>query len=190
MSSSLVDLAQLKAQMREIECSGSIAATDPACADEEAQAFKKILKLASVREQATEKLRTRLARDGFSEAAIASALERATRCRIVDDERFAEALIRTRLAQGKGRRGIERELDELSIPIPNENIWIDAAEQMGAAEELERALALLGRKPPRSKNLREGAYRKLVQNGYSSDIAASASRRWVEAREHVFAGAE
>ena len=87
--------------------------------------------------------------------------------------------MRTQLAQGKGRRGVERALEQLDIDSPSEEAWQLAYEQFGD-DELERAMALLHRKPPRSKNLREGAYRKLVQKGYNADVAASAARRWSE----------
>ena len=181
MASSLVNLEQLKEQIHEIESSSS-AGFGSSVEEETARAFKKIIKLASIREQATEKLKARLLRDGFSETAASSAIERAVACRIVDDERYAESLVRMRIAQGRGRRGVERELEDLAIRVPDEEVWNEAFERSGNADEYERALALLERKPPRSKNQREGAYRKLIQKGYSYDIAASASRQWFEAR--------
>ena len=48
------------------------------------------------------------------------------------------------------------------------------------AGELARALAVLDRRPPRAKNLRDAAYRRLVQKGYGSSVASSAARRWCE----------
>ena len=173
----LVDIEQLKRNIREIESSSVYQATS--LAEEESKAFKKILKLASIREQASKKLYERLIRDGFSEQAASSALARAIEVHTVDDKRYAEAYLRTQLAQGKGRRGIERALEQLDIDSPSEETWQLAYEQFGN-DELKRAIALLNRKPPRSKNLREGAYRKLIQNGYSGDVAASAARRWSE----------
>ena len=161
----LVDIEQLKRNIREIESSSVYEETS--LAEEEAKAFKKILKLASIREQAGKKLHERLIKDGFSEQAVSN------------DERYAEAFMRTQLAQGKGRRGVERALEQLDIDSPSEEAWQLAYEQFGD-DEFERAMALLRRKPPRSKNLREGAYRKLVQKGYSADVAASAARRWSE----------
>ena len=151
----LVDIEQLKRNIREIESSSVYEETS--LAEEESKAFKKILKLASIREQASKKIHERLIKDGFSE----------------------QAFMRTQLAQGKGRRGVERALEQLDIDSPSEEAWQLAYEQFGD-DELERAMALLHRKPPRSKNLREGAYRKLVQKGYSADVAASAARRWSE----------
>ena len=41
------------------------------------------------------------------------------------------------------------------------------------AGELARALAVLDRRPPRAKNLRDAAYRRLVQKGYGSSVASS-----------------
>ena len=173
----LVDIDQLKRNIREIESSSVYQATS--LAEEESKAFKKILKLASIREQASKKLYERLIKDGFSEQTASSALGRAIEVHIVDDKRYAEAYLRTQLAQGKGRRGIERALEQLDIDSPSEETWQLAYEQFGD-DELKRAIALLNRKPPRSKNLREGAYRKLIQKGYSGDVAASAARRWSE----------
>lgn len=173
----LVDIEQLKRNIREIESSSVYEETS--LAEEESKAFKKILKLASIREQAGKKLHERLIKDGFSEQAVSNALRRAIDAHIVDDERYAEAFMRTQLAQGKGRRGVERALEQLDIDSPSEEAWQLAYEQFGN-DELERAMALLHRKPPRSKNLREGAYRKLVQKGYNADVAASAARRWSE----------
>ena len=172
----LVDIEQLKRNIREIESSSVYEETSLA-EEEESKAFKKILKLASIREQASKKLHERLIKDGFSEQAVSNALGRAIEAHIVDDERYAEAFMRTQLAQGKGRRGVE--LEQLNIDSPSEEAWQLAYEQFGD-DELERAMAFLHRKPPRSKNLREGAYRKLVQKGYSADVAASAARRWSE----------
>ena len=176
---SLIDLEQLKQNIREIEASS--ACDNTLLAEEESKAFKKILKLASIREQASKKLSERLLKDGFSEEAVANAMDRAIRAHIVDDRRYAEAYMRTQLAQGKGRRGIERALEQLDIASPSEEAWELAYEHFGD-DELERAISLLNRKPPRSKNLRDGAYRKLVQKGYSSDVASTAARKWYEAQ--------
>ena len=114
----LVDIEQLKRNIREIESSSVYEETS--LAEEESKAFKKILKLASIREQASKKIHERLIKDGFSEQAVSNALGRATDAHIIDDERYAEAFMRTQLAQGKGRRGVERALEQLDIDSPSE----------------------------------------------------------------------
>ena len=93
--------------------------------------------------------------------------------------RFAEVLVRSRVSQSKGSDGITRELAENGIDATDVEGW---PYEFGLSydEELDRALAYLRRKPPRSKNLREGAYRKLAQRGFPSSIASSAARMYIE----------
>ena len=146
--------------------------------NEAERAFRKIERLACRQEQASEALRRRLARDGFEEMAVDEALERAVRCGLVDDGRFAEVLVRSRLAQGRGRRGIKAELTDLGIEPGSVDILGEADHD--GTEEVERALKVLNRKPPRAKNLRDAAYRRLIQKGYGADAASTAARLWCE----------
>ena len=146
--------------------------------DEEDRAFRKVERLACAREQASEALRRRLAREGFSDEASSAAVERAVSCGLVDDRRYADVLVRSRLSQGRGKSGIAAELAGLGID-PGE---VESFAEAGADEggEIERALALLDRKPPRAKNRRDAAFRRLVQKGFGSAIASSAARLWCE----------
>lgn len=148
-------------------------------ASEVERAFRKIERLACRREQASEALRRRLVREGFEEEAVEEALGHAMRCGLVDDGRYAEVLVRSRLAQGRGRRGIAAELAGLGIDAEAVAPLSDGFE--GDEGEVERALDLLDRKPPRSKNRREAAYRRLVQKGFAADAAVTAARLWCEA---------
>ena len=138
-------------------------------------AFRKIERLCLVRERASEQLRQRLARGGFEAEAVEAALDRALACGLVDDGRFADVLVRSRLAQGRGRAA---ELESLGIDA-------DSVEALAAADddagEVDRALALLDRKPPRAKNRRDAAYRRLAQKGFSASVSSSAARLWCEA---------
>ena len=142
-------------------------------------AMRKIERLCSLREQASAVLRERLVRDGFSEKVAEEAVGRAVECGLVDDARFADVLVRCRLAAGKGCAGIARELASHGIDPAHVESYLDAAEA-GSDAELSRALDLLERKPPRAKNAREAAYRRLVGKGFSSSIASSAARTWWE----------
>lgn len=142
-------------------------------------AMRKIERLCSLREQASAALRERLVRDGFSEKVAEKAVGRAVECGLVDDARFADVLVRCRLAAGKGCAGIARELASHGIDPAHVESYLDAAEA-GSDAELSRALDLLERKPPRAKNAREAAYRRLVGKGFSSSIASSAARTWWE----------
>lgn len=148
------------------------------------KAKKKIERLCNVREQCSSQLHTRLLRDGFDEDVAAEAITWALRCGLVDDERFADTLVRSRLSAGKGISGIARELTRLGID-PSTVELLQEREREGSEAEIERALLLLRRKPPRAKNAREAGYRRLVQKGYSSAVAASAARQWWESLSDV-----
>lgn len=148
-------------------------------ASEDERAFRKIERLACRREQASEALRRRLVREGFEEEAVEVALERAMRCGLVDDGRYAEVLVRSRLAQGRGRRGIAAELAGLGIEVETVAALSDGSADDNS--EVERALDLLARKPPRARNRRDAAYRRLVQKGFAADAAVTAARLWCEA---------
>ena len=148
-------------------------------------AFRKIVALVNASDKSERAIRDRLERSGFSQDAIESAIVRAKEIRYIDDIRYGEVLVRSRFSQGKGSAGIERELlendiDPYDIPGYPEEFGINPD------SEYERALALLERKPPHAKNAREAAYRKLVQKGYSSSVASTAARRWVDMCDERF----
>lgn len=145
------------------------------------QAFKRIISLLNASEKSERMIRDRLSRLEFQQSAIDSAVEKAKEYGFIDDVRYGEVLVRSRVSQGRGSAGIERELlengiDPVSIPgYPEEYALVPDS-------EFDRALSLLERKPPHAKNAREAAYRKLVQKGYPSSIASSAARAWYDAR--------
>lgn len=148
-------------------------------------AFKRIVSLVNASEKSERIVRERLSRLEFQQSAIDSAVHKAKEYGLIDDTRYGEILVRSRVSQGKGSVGIERELadngiDPLSIPgYPEEYA-------LTPDSEFDRALSLLERKPPRAKNAREAAYRKLVQKGYPSSIASSAARAWYDAQRSRF----
>ena len=126
-------------------------------------------------------MRTRLAREGYDECEVEEALARAQRYGIVDDSRFAESFCRSRIAAGKGLSGIRAELEKRGIdPDAVPDAWAD-----DESDEIERAIDFLRRKPPTTKNKRDAAYRKLVQRGFGSSVAATAARTWVSEAEGV-----
>jgi regulatory protein len=150
------------------------------------EAFKKIYQLVAVKERSVQEIKTRLAQKNFSEEVIESALMRALSCGLVDDARFAEVLVRSRMNAGKGKSGIARELESHNIDsLLIERLLNDSSFDGHPSEEeseIERALSFLERKPPTAKNKREAAYRKLLQKGYSASVSSSAARQWFESQ--------
>lgn len=173
--------------------------------EDETRAFEKVTRLACTRERGSRELIDRLVRDGFSQEVAESAVRRALDCGLIDDTRYGAVLIRTRVSQGRGRKGIEDELERAGIAAsdipgwPEEFFSVDDFDpfrvnanaeddvvgctfgsESSDEQEIERALALLRRKPPRSKNVQASAYRKLVTKGYSTSVASAATRRFME----------
>ena len=139
-------------------------------------AFAKICRLLSVKERSSTELRERLLREGFESEEVESALERAINANIVDDARFAQAFCASKRASGWGRARIASQLKAKGIDVNTIDSLLEGKEE----EEWQRALVFLKAHPPRSKNLREGAYRKLMQKGYGASVSASVARTWVE----------
>ena len=173
--------------------------------EDETKAFEKVTRLACARERGSRELVDRLVRDGFSREVAKSAVQRALDCGLIDDVRYGTVLVRTRVSQGRGRKGIVDELDRAGIAAsdipgwPEEFFSVDDFDpfrvnanaeddvvsctfgsESSDEQEIERALALLHRKPPRSKNVQASAYRKLVTKGYSTSVASAATRRFME----------
>lgn len=187
MNSSL--RAELQASIRAIEqgsaskaveaksCEGNEAASS----DEADKAYQKILRLVSHREHSTQSLAKRLRRAGFSQSAIDKAMQRAVSASIVDDVRYGDSLLRARLASGKGLNPVWRELEELSVDVERLDAYQEYLDRDD--DESERAEAYLQRHPTRAKDLRAGAYRKLVSQGFSSAAAREAAVRWADAHK-------
>ncbi len=142
-------------------------------------AFNKIVALINASEKSSCELRKRLAQAGFDEEETQNALKRAVDCGLVDDMRYASILIRSRLNQGWGLDGIERELERNGINPFDIEGWPEGF-PFGHDEQVSRALDMLEKKPPHARNLRDAAYRKLVKRGYSSSIASQAAGIWYE----------
>ncbi len=156
----------------------------PVLSDDELDAaFKKILMLVNIRDRSVKQIEERLRKEGYPDGTIKEAVDRAISCKILDDLRFAEALIRSRINQGKGSAGIERELKGEGIDIDTVPGWPYEFD-VSYDQEYDRALNLLMRKPTRAKNKRHAAYRKLVQAGFSSRVASDASRFWCDQNEY------
>ena len=125
-------------------------------------------------------LKKRLVRDGFEEEVAQVAIERACACGLVDDSRYADMLVRSRLMQNKGLNSIKREVEELGIDPYSVDSFCEYESNHDELDEFERANQFLLRRPPRAKNIRESAYRKLMQKGFSSSIASRVAREYAE----------
>ena len=99
--------------------------------------------LLACEKHASKALQARLEKDGFDSQIAQAAIERALRCGLISDERFADVLVRSRLSQGRGLQGIAAELVTLDIDPYSVTAYLEATEGQTGPDELARALAFL-----------------------------------------------
>lgn len=151
---------------------------DASCTDEAQEAYRKILRSASVREQSTSRMRAKLLQASYSDQAVEAAIAKACRLGVIDDRRYADARLRAALAKGEGLRKTADEAASLGITLESLDAYDENLDVI--ENEAERAYRFIAAHPTRAKNKRDAAYRKLIQRGFGSDAAASAARRWAE----------
>ncbi|NHM15630.1 hypothetical protein GMI69_02935 [Eggerthellaceae bacterium zg-887] len=149
-------------------------------------AMSKIVRLVNHREHSTSSLKKRLLQASFDEAVAEAAIQRAVELGLVDDARYANILVGSRVAQGRGCQGIARELLDNHIDPETVSAFVEYRDEVAPQQEADQAVELLRKRPPRAKNQRDAAYRRLRQKGYDNATAIEAVNRWMdEAREEA-----
>lgn len=156
--------------------------------DQAERAFNKILRSASAREQSSARIKEKLACAGFSSEVIQLALTRAQHAHIIDDHRYADCLIRSTLAQGKGLELASKEIEDLGISLSSLDAYQEFLEDH-ADHMTERALEVLRNHHTSSKNLWASCHRKLISKGYSNAVATEATRIFCQQHEEDQASA-
>ena len=146
--------------------------------DNDEAAYQKILRLLNYRDRTSHELAERLQKDGFSSRAICGALDRAMRLGLVDDARYCRNYIDQSFRAGKGRRMVENDLKRKGVSQADVLFYLSASVFEEENEE-ERAYQFLQKHPPRGKNIRESAFRKLVSKGYSINAASKSAVRYL-----------
>jgi regulatory protein len=145
-----------------------------------ASAKDRALRLLGVRSRSREELRRRLSQAGFPEDEITEALVDLERVGLVDDERFADEVVRWKLSrQGYGHRaaldtlrkaGVDRSVAEQAVA---EAGWED---EEARAEEVGRArLPRLAGLPPQSARRRLVGF--LLRRGFEPEVARAVCAR-------------
>lgn len=139
--------------------------------------FDRIVELCAVRDRSQHELSERLAREGYETGERDDAIGRAVLCGIVDDIRFADGLVRARVAAGKGEALVRRDLAKHGIDPSDLPGWPEAY-ALGGDAQIERAVRFLNDHPPTAKDAYQAAFRKLSSKGYSKQVASQAVRQW------------
>lgn len=135
-------------------------------------AYQRILRIVATREQSTLKVREKLLRSEFAAEVAQEAIEKAVRVGVIDDLRYCETLVSSALRSGRGLEDIRREAELLSISLDQLDSYQLYLEE-GVEGQKARARQFLESHPVRSKNKRDGAFRKLVSRGFSASIASA-----------------
>ncbi|MFO0027476.1 MAG: regulatory protein RecX [Pseudomonadota bacterium] len=99
-------------------------------------AYEAALGLLSRREDSRRDLTRKLARRGIDAAAAGDALERLAGAAYQSDRRFAESLVRQRVAQGYGPRHVQAELGTHGIPSDTIRELLDGPDWDAVARDL------------------------------------------------------
>lgn len=135
----------------------------------------RVVGLVEKRDYSSKEIADKLGLDGYSRPVIEAAVARAVDCHLVDDARYADVFIRSRLSQGWGSLKIERELGRRGIAAESvagwpESFFSDVCEE-DVAYDLARGRRLTG------KNDYEKIVHFLYGRGYSGDISSRVARR-------------
>lgn len=133
------------------------------------EAMERINTLVNTRERCIKELRERLAKAGFNEEEIEDALQAALRVNLVNEERYARALIRGKSALGWGRAKVLQRLHQDKIP----DCVIEVCEDDFPSEqqEYDTAMRVLSKRSARSRNPYSTYMRRLVSRGFSFDLS-------------------
>ncbi|HEY0971183.1 MAG TPA: regulatory protein RecX [Gemmatimonadales bacterium] len=149
-------------------------------------AYDRALGLLAARDRSATELRRRLVQKGVEAAPAEAAVVRLVEQGVVDDARYARALVRSRalgagasrrrIAQELSRRGVERRVADEAL----DQVWSEEeVDQSEAAEQLARKrLATMGKLDPLTQRRRLYAF--LARRGYDADEIRHAMEKAME----------
>lgn len=145
-------------------------------------AYDKALGLLARREHSRRELKTKLRQDGYQGEEATAAIDRLGAQHYQDDDRFAEVLLRSRIAQGYGPMRLRMELKTHGLSDARIRELLDAAEadwDASAATQLRRRYGGRGTADPAERArraqflLRRGFAAATVRNVTHADVDAA-----------------
>lgn len=134
--------------------------------------------LLSRRDYSSQELARKLSDDGYSPDVVETLVQRACSSGLVNDARYADSFIRTKLAAGWGKDKIERELSLKGIDAEQIEGWPD--EYLPEGAERERAFELASSRPLTGKNDYARLVRFLYGRGFSYGLASDVAQEVLE----------
>lgn len=146
-------------------------------------AWQRAASLVNRRDYSRKELADKLRGDGYRQDVAEEVVERASRAGLVDDRRFADVFVRTKVSAGWGMLRIARELGQRGIDPDELPGW--PYEYLDPDDEASRAVAVASRHHVSGKNQLQKLVRFLVGRGFSTGVAYDAARVALEASGDV-----
>lgn len=130
--------------------------------------------LVNKRDYSYKELLDKLRLDGYGQEVAQSLCDRAREAGVIDDSRFAQSFIRSKMLSGWGKLKIERELLRKGIDVFEIEGWPE--EFFDPSDEAERARELASKKRITGKNDFQKIARFLCNKGFSPSVAFDAAK--------------
>ncbi|HXE78600.1 MAG TPA: regulatory protein RecX [Rhodanobacter sp.] len=139
-------------------------------------AYDRALRMLARREYSNRELHTRLTQLGHAEAEVAAALARLETAHYQDDQRFAEMLLRSRIAQGYGPLRLHAELKNHGFADARIRELLDAAEVDWDACAVAQLLRRYGTGSPSDRAARVRRAQFLLRRGFAAATVRAATQ--------------
>lgn len=127
------------------------------------------------RDYSSSELARRLEREGYLPDVASGVVTRFEEVGLIDDSRFADFFIRSKLACGWGRSKVERELKRRGVEPSSVPGWPE--DYLDGSDEAEAAFELASRRRLTGKNDFQKLVRFLCGRGYPMGVSMEAARR-------------
>lgn len=151
----------------------------PAFAEGASRCYKRIITLVRYRERCEQELYKRLVlKEKFKVDDFNKALAKAKKYDLVNDSRYAELYTFSKTHSFHGVYGVIKHLKDMNIEFSNNDCVLDIIED-AKINEYSQATLFLKRHPSKAKNLYSSYVNKLINRGYSFEIAQKVTKDFI-----------
>lgn len=143
----------------------------------EQAAFERACSKLSARERPGKDVLNLLVQEGYPAEASQAAVDKAKRCGVISDTRYALAFVNSKTRSGWGKARISRELERFGLSL--EDAGEEALDSLTQDREYERALAAASRRAIPSKNPTEKIARFLMGRGFATGLSLRVAKEVV-----------
>ena len=143
----------------------------------EQAAFERACSKLSARERPGKDVLNLLVQEGYPAEASQAAVNKAKRCGVISDTRYAQAFVNSKTRAGWGKARISRELERFGLSL--EDAGDVALDSLTQDREYERALAAASRRAIPSKNPTEKIARFLMGRGFATGLSLRVAKEVV-----------